>query len=118
MSLADILAADAAHVFCNPADFGETLSYRQARPGPGQPPTVVSIQAMVWRYPLGPSPTGHGGASSHIVMLIPRGSGGVNAINRGADQVLVDYPKGTVPTWHLVEQIIQEDAGAFKVLVR
>lgn len=112
MAWADVLASDAAAVFCNPNEFGEEITYT---PHGGSGTTV---RAAITRRPELFISSLEVPADDLEISVPNDATYGVTSVKRGFDTV--SFPAiigGTAQTWRVME-IVHNDHGMWRLRVR
>src|SRR4051812_19063039 len=101
MSLRDLMADDAANVFCNPDDFGEPVTYT---PFGG---AARAINAVVWRFP-----PKEGDARGHRMRIMVANSAttGIasSEVNPSGDTVTLAYRPGQTPRAYTIRLVADD----------
>jgi hypothetical protein len=108
MNQNDLLAADAVNTFL--VDFGETITYTPYQSSP------ITIQALINRNVITGIP-GLTGATSykHEVEIANDPTYGRTSINKGKDSVTMNNVVGGTTETFVVLQIVENDAGMFRL---
>jgi hypothetical protein len=106
-----MMAADAAVIAGG--EIGEPVVYRAA----GNPTNDITIEATVFRHPLGLYPGMNGGQSvAPLNVFIPAGQG-IVSINTGGDVIVLSIRCGAVPQPVPVREISSQDPGGWNLLL-
>jgi outer membrane protein W len=101
---------DAANALCNPAEFGESLSYTPSGS------SAVTVRALVERPQKGADAQDNNRLERAVVVTVSKSASlGVASVTVGGDKVAVEVPIGATSQNYRVTELLYEDDAVFRL---